>query len=218
MGEACTGTTEFREVDDYIEDVDKNNKSIVWADCSSDEGGRLRGSILSMSAVGPAGKWASAHSRRPVVNRRKLLTRIHEMKLATSYRPCDSERAHKPPSGGRYMINCWSWQRRDGLSLCSLQGPSHSQLGCKYSAGAMPCTFPSSACGSVWLELAASTYRKTDADRRGRRTRKARKLQTNLRKTRARVIVSTRGASEFAAGNWRCFLCADVPWERGASL
>ena len=93
LREAWTGTTEFREVDDYIEDVDKNKKSIVWADCSSDEGDRLRGPILSISVVGSTSKSASAQSRRPVTKQRKLPIRIHEMKSAQSVRRCIRERA-----------------------------------------------------------------------------------------------------------------------------
>ena len=117
LGEAWAGTTEFREVDDYIEDVDKNKKSIVWADCSSDGGDRLRGPIMSISAVGPTSKSASAHSRRPVTKQQKLSTRIHEMKSAQSVRPSISERAHKSVSGGRHVIHFRAWQRRDWVEL-----------------------------------------------------------------------------------------------------
>ena len=50
---AWIGTSEFREVDNFIEDVDPSQKSIAWADCDSEpetqEPPHTTGSICSLA-------------------------------------------------------------------------------------------------------------------------------------------------------------------------
>ena len=53
LGGAWIGTSELREVDNSIEDIDPNKKSIAWADCGSESETRepphTPGSICSLA-------------------------------------------------------------------------------------------------------------------------------------------------------------------------
>ena len=125
---AWIGTSEFREVDNYIEDVDQNAKSIAWADCDSDhetqEPPHTSGSICSL-----------APSRRRICS--------NEVDNSQSSR-CLSKRGWAPAGAGRRVQGNLVCRAREFVLV------SRSGLEPSFA----PSTVGSSAWGSAWMAQA----------------------------------------------------------------